>query len=139
MAEKQPATVVEGATTGDVEDELPHAAKSAEDRRAAAALSSLDARADEGARADVDREAVRRAMDRLAGAGAGRGGEEKTAEKRQEVRRVVRVEQEDVRLLVGFRVACGRGGCWWRCWLTVGIGWGAGAFEGEGDGAAEGA
>ena len=43
MAETQPPTIVEGATTGDVEDEIPQAAKSAEERKAAAALSSLDA------------------------------------------------------------------------------------------------
>jgi hypothetical protein len=126
MAEKQPSTVVEGATTADVEDELPHAATSAEDRRAAAALSSLDARADEGARADVDRDAVRRAMDRLAG--AGNAGEEKTVQAaRQEVRRVVKVDQEDVRLLVGFRAACGLLAA---MMLTVAVGGGAGAVEG---------
>lgn len=99
MAEKQPAAVVEGATTGDVEDEVPHAAKSAEERRAAAALSSLDTRADEGAVKDVDAAAVKRAMDRLAGGGektGGKGGGEKTGE----VRRVVRVDQEDVKLIV---------------------------------------
>ncbi|KAH7327471.1 hypothetical protein BKA65DRAFT_555024 [Rhexocercosporidium sp. MPI-PUGE-AT-0058] len=58
MAEAQPPTIVEGATTGDVDDEIPVAAKSAEDRKAAAALSSLDTpRDDETASKDVDQEA----------------------------------------------------------------------------------
>ena len=38
MAEPQPPNVVEGATTGDVEDEVQAKAKSAEDRKAAAAI-----------------------------------------------------------------------------------------------------
>ncbi len=71
MADQQPPAVVEGATTGDVEDEIPVAAKSAEDRKAAAALSSLDGREDESKPTkDVDQEAVRKAMDRLAGTAA---------------------------------------------------------------------
>lgn len=74
MAEAQPPTIVEGATTGDVEDEIP-VAKSAEDRKAQAALSSLDApREDESSNTkNVDQEAVRKAMDRLAGTGATNG------------------------------------------------------------------
>jgi hypothetical protein len=73
MAEAQPPTIVEGATTGDVEDEIP-VAKSAEDRKAQAALSSLDApREDESNTKNVDQDAVRKAMDRLAGKGTTNG------------------------------------------------------------------
>ncbi|KJZ77548.1 hypothetical protein HIM_03272 [Hirsutella minnesotensis 3608] len=73
MADKQPPTIVEGAGTGDVEDELPAAAtaKSAEDRKAASALASLDAGNDDAAAAaskNVDRRAVDEAMKRLGGA-----------------------------------------------------------------------
>ena len=77
MADKQPPTVVEGATTGDVEDELPSAAKSAEDRKAASALASLDAASssanDDGSSAkNVDHDAVSKAIKSLGG-GAGAG------------------------------------------------------------------
>lgn len=103
MAEKQPPTVVEGATTGDVEDEIP-VAKSAEDRKAAAALSSLDApREDESAGLkDVDQEAVRKAMDRLtmAGGGTTNGTAAKKEEEKKVVKKVVKVDQADVALLV---------------------------------------
>lgn len=101
MAEAQPPTIVEGATTGDVDDELPVAAKSAEDRKAAAALSSLDApREDDSASAkEVDKEAVRKAMDRLAGSGNTNGIVKKEEEKKV-VKKVVKVDQADVALLV---------------------------------------
>ncbi|CAG8973609.1 hypothetical protein HYALB_00009761 [Hymenoscyphus albidus] len=103
MAEKQPPTVVEGATTGDVEDEIP-VAKSAEDRKAAAALSSLDApREDDSAGLkDVDQEAVRKAMDRLtmAGGGATNGTATKKEEEKKVVKKVVKVDQADVALLI---------------------------------------
>jgi hypothetical protein len=104
MAERQPPTVVEGATTGDVDDEIPVAAKSAEDRKAAAALSSLDApRDDDGsATKDVDREAVRKAMDRLAGSGAANGAVAKKGEDKQAPKKVVKVDPVDVTLLVCF-------------------------------------
>ena len=100
MADPQPPTVVEGATTGDVDDEIPVAAKSAEDRKAAAALSSLDAPRDDESKPakDVDQEAVRKAMDRLAGTGAGnivKKGDEKKA-----VKKIVKVDPADVTLLV---------------------------------------
>ncbi|EFY86340.1 hypothetical protein MAC_07644 [Metarhizium acridum CQMa 102] len=71
MAEPQPRNVHEGATTGDVEDELQSTAKSAEDRKAASALASLDAAAaanDDAAGRDVDQEAVNKAMKSLGGA-----------------------------------------------------------------------
>jgi len=101
MAEAQPPTIVEGATTGDVEDEIPQAAKSADDRKAAAALSSLDAREDDtGASKNVDQEAVRKAMNRLAGTSETTGAKKKEEEKK-EVKKAVKVDQADVALLVG--------------------------------------
>jgi hypothetical protein len=104
MADNQPPSVVEGATTGDIDDEIPVAAKSAEDRKAAAALSSLDApRDDDGsATKDVDREAVRKAMDRLAGSGAGKGTVAKKgeADDKQSPKKIVKVDAADVTLLV---------------------------------------
>lgn len=102
MAEMQPPNVVEGATTGDVDDEIPVAAKSAEDRKAAAALSSLDApRDDDGSTTkDVDREAVRKAMDRLAGTGAANGAATKKTEDKQAPKKVIKVDAADVSLLV---------------------------------------
>ncbi|KAI1384331.1 uncharacterized protein F4822DRAFT_419426 [Hypoxylon trugodes] len=91
MAEPQPRTVHEGATTGDVEDEVQTTAKSAEDRKAAAAMASLDARGDDaGASGNaVDQEAVSKAMKSL-----GNGGVEK-----KEVKKV-KVDAADVTLLV---------------------------------------
>lgn len=101
MAEAQPPTIIEGAMTGDADDEIPATAKSAEDRKAAAALSSLDApREDESpATKDVDQEAVRKAMDRLAGAGATSGDAGKKEEKR-EAKKAVKIDQADVTLVV---------------------------------------
>ena len=60
MADTQPPNIVEGATTGDVEDELPHAKASAEDRKAASAMASLDddARRDDDSKQQVDHEAA---------------------------------------------------------------------------------
>jgi hypothetical protein len=102
MAEAQPATIVEGATTGDVEDEIPQAAKSAEERKAAAALSSLDAsREDDTASTkNVDQEAVKKAMDRLAGNTAAAGEVKKKEDAKKEVKKAVKVDQADVALLV---------------------------------------
>ncbi|KAK4042229.1 hypothetical protein C8A01DRAFT_14142 [Parachaetomium inaequale] len=90
MAEdRQPADIVEGATSGDVEDEVQPVAKSAEDRKAAAALSKLDARGDdEGAAREVDQEAVKNAMSALGG-----GGDKKDT-------KLVKVDAADVKLLV---------------------------------------
>ncbi len=93
MAEdRQAENVVEGATAGDGEDELAPTAKSAEDRKAAAALAKLDTpRDDDGAAAeDVDHEAVSKAMKNLAG---GKKPDEKDVKK-------VKVEAADVALLV---------------------------------------
>jgi hypothetical protein len=104
MAESQPPTIVEGATTGDVDDEIPVAAKSAEDRKAAAALSSLDAPREDDSTStkDVDQEAVRKAMDRLAGSGSTNGTASKKEEEKKVVKKAVKVDQADVALLVRF-------------------------------------
>ncbi|KAG9244673.1 hypothetical protein BJ878DRAFT_479956 [Calycina marina] len=100
MAELQPPTIVEGATTGDIDDDIPVAAKSAEARKEQAALSSLDApREDESSTAkDVDQDAVRMAMDRLAGQTNGTSAEKEDASK--SVKKVVKVDQADVTLLM---------------------------------------
>lgn len=100
MAEdKQPPGIVEGATAGDVEDEVDQAqdqAKSAEDRKAAAALSKLDARDgggddEDAAPSSVDREGLSKAMNMLsAPAGA----------KKDAGKKMVKVDAADVALLV---------------------------------------
>ncbi|KAI1342912.1 hypothetical protein F5Y15DRAFT_271650 [Xylariaceae sp. FL0016] len=92
MAEPQPRTVHEGATTGDVEDEVTQA-KSAEDRKAAAALASLDSTGDDGTSSGaVDQDAVNKAMKNL-GSGAAVAPEKKEVKK-------VKVDAADVTLLV---------------------------------------
>lgn len=93
MAEPQPPNVVEGATAGDVEDEVTDKAKSAEDRKAAAAMSRLDANDDESGSAQVDQDAVNKAMKSLGGSGAGAA---KTDAKK------VKIDAADVALLVSF-------------------------------------
>ncbi|TGO40985.1 hypothetical protein BHYA_0028g00260 [Botrytis hyacinthi] len=102
MSESQPPTLVEGATTGDVDDEIPQKAKSAEDRKAAAALSSLDAPREDDSTAtkEVDQEAVRKAMERLAGIGATNGKVAKKEDEKKVVKKIVKVEATDVNLLV---------------------------------------
>lgn len=108
MASPQPPTLTPGPTAaGDIETELPPA--SAEDRKAAAALSALDARGNDDASAkgaNVDVEAVRKAMDRLGGgagvgpaAGKEAGGKEE-GKKEGEVKKVVKVEAGDVKVVV---------------------------------------
>ncbi|KAH8646609.1 hypothetical protein BGZ60DRAFT_391775 [Tricladium varicosporioides] len=100
MAEAQPPTIIEGAASGDVEDEVP-VAKSAEDRKAAAALSSLDApREDEPSSVNIDAEAVRKAMDRLAGTGVTNGTVAKKDDEKKTIKKVVKVDQADVALLI---------------------------------------
>ncbi|CRK20618.1 hypothetical protein BN1708_012890 [Verticillium longisporum] len=90
MSEKQPPTIVEGATTGDVEDEIPaNQAKSAEDRKAASALASLEG-GDDAQGNDVDAEAAKKAIGSL-------GGDQK---KTGEPVKNVKVEAADVALLV---------------------------------------
>ncbi|KAM3083909.1 hypothetical protein ACMFMF_001271 [Clarireedia jacksonii] len=104
MAEAQPPTIVEGATTGDVDDEIPQAAKSAEDRKAAAALSSLDAPRDDDSTStkDVDQEAVRQAMNRLAGTSTANGAVAKKGDDKKVVKKIIKVDPADVTLLVGY-------------------------------------
>ncbi|KAI0976692.1 hypothetical protein F4678DRAFT_121449 [Xylaria arbuscula] len=90
MAEPQPRNVHEGATAGgDVEEEVTKA-KSAEDRKAAAALASLDSNGDGAEAAEVDVAAVNKAVKNL--------GTAATAEKK-EVKKV-KVDAADVALLV---------------------------------------
>jgi len=94
MADTQPPAVVEGATTGDVEDEVKSTAKSAEDRKAAAALSNLEASGkEEGATSGVDQEAAANAINALGGAAP-----EKPADKK-EIKKV-KIDSADVALLV---------------------------------------
>jgi len=101
MAEAQPPSIVEGATTGDIDEEVPVAAKSAEDRKAAAALSSLDSRVDESAGTkDVDQEAVRKAMERLGGSSSTNGTVAKQGDDKKVVKKSVKVDPADVTLLV---------------------------------------
>ncbi|KAI1772088.1 hypothetical protein F4818DRAFT_444714 [Hypoxylon cercidicola] len=91
MAEPQPPTIHEGSNTGDVEDEVQTTAKSAEDRKAAAAMASLDSRGDDAASMNAfDQEAVSKAMKSLGGAGA---------VEKKEVKKV-KVDPTDVALLV---------------------------------------
>lgn len=92
--EKQPPGVVEGATAGDVEDEvLDDKAKSAEDRKAAAALSKLDVRGDDDdddkAAGAVDKEGLSKAMNKLG-----------ATKKEEAVKTTVKVDKDDVLLLV---------------------------------------
>ncbi|KAF2658556.1 hypothetical protein K491DRAFT_592760 [Lophiostoma macrostomum CBS 122681] len=85
MAEPQPSSVHEGAAD-------PHAPSStAEDRKAAAALSALDAQDDAGdsSKKEVDAKALGEAMKNL----AGKDGE-------SEKKKVVKVDAGDVGLLV---------------------------------------
>lgn len=92
MAEPQPLDVVEGATTGGVEeDEITDKAKSAEDRKAAAAMSRLDADDDESSSAQFDQDAVNKAMKSLGGSGA--------AAAQTEVKKV-KIDAADVAILV---------------------------------------
>lgn len=105
MADKQPAKVVEGATTGDVDDDVPStaAAKSAEDRKAAAALSNLDATADDAAASrNIDQDAVNKAMknlDTAAGAHSAAGAAPASGAALP-VRKNVKIDAADVALLV---------------------------------------
>ena len=113
MAEEpQPPSVHPGA---DPEDEAPIAPKSAEDRKTAAALSSLDSRGAEdedaasgGAKSQLDQEALGKAMSRLevgatkSGDSSGKGREKKDKEEESVKKKAVKVDQADVALLVSF-------------------------------------
>jgi hypothetical protein len=84
MAEPQPENIQEGAS------DPPPPTGTAEDRKAAAALSSLDARGDDaGEKKEVDTKAVEQAMKNL---DVGKGAEEK--------KKAVKIEASDVALLV---------------------------------------
>jgi hypothetical protein len=100
MAEPQPSTVREGA---DIEDEAPVAPKSAEDRKAAAALSTLSAHDDESSapKPEVDTKALGDAMSRLDMTGKAKGDDEKKKKEEEGVvKKKVKVDQGDVALLV---------------------------------------
>lgn len=106
MAEPQPSSVHEGM---DREDPAP-LPTSAEDRKAAAAMSSLERRGadDDDAAAkpnkEIDQEALGKAISRLELAdksGTVAAGEQKTKEKEEvEKRAKIKVDQADVTLLV---------------------------------------
>ncbi|KAI6783159.1 uncharacterized protein J7T54_000661 [Emericellopsis cladophorae] len=100
MTEAQPPNVVEGATTGDFEDEQSQKPSSAEDRKAASALASLDAAAPndtDKAAQNIDQAAVNKAMGG-AGGGAGGGASHETAAAAP--KKSVKVDAADVSLLV---------------------------------------
>jgi hypothetical protein len=83
MAEPQPAEVQEGAAD-------PHAPTgTAEDRKAAAALSTLDVQEEPGAKKEIDPNALNKAMNGLDIKG-----------KKSEENKTVKVEAADVNLLV---------------------------------------
>lgn len=83
MAEPQPAEVHEGAAD-------PHAPTgTAEDRKAAAALSTLDTQDEAGAKKEVDTKALDKAMKGL-----------DVKDKKGEDKKTVKVEAADVKLLV---------------------------------------
>jgi hypothetical protein len=87
MAEPQPSNIKEGAS-----DAPAPTAGSAEDRKAAAALSTLDAQGDdEAGKKEVDSKAVEKAMKNLS-VKDGKGDAQK---------KTVKIEASDVNLLVG--------------------------------------
>lgn len=96
MAEPQP-------TKPEVDEEVAVEAKGAEDRKAAVALSALDASADDesSSKSNVDLDAMKKAMDRLAGTGAGAtNGAVKKKEEKAVVKKVVKVDAADVATVV---------------------------------------
>jgi hypothetical protein len=100
MAEPQPQTTSQVPLSNDVEEETPAVAKSAEDRKAAAALSSLDKKDEGGSTSkDVDQEAVKKAMERLAG-GGGIAAKSTESKEKSDVKKVVKVDAGDVALVV---------------------------------------
>lgn len=130
MAEPQPPNIHEGA---DFDDEAIPKPASKEDAKAAAALSSLDARGDDddktGKKSEADQKALGEAMSRLAilgdkskessGAGGSGAAESEAAKKADEEaaaaaalaekRRKVKVDAADVSLLVSVVGRCVRG------------------------------
>ena len=101
MGEPQPSAIRESADAEDIEH--PPAPASAEDRKAAAALSSLDAKDDDEftvQKLDVDQKALGDAMSRLQVAGKGKETGENKSRTEGEVKKKVKVDQADVALLV---------------------------------------
>ncbi|KAG6006337.1 hypothetical protein E4U21_007140 [Claviceps maximensis] len=92
MSEEQPMTAHEGAQ----DDEVHAGAKSAEDRKAASALASLDTAGNEEAanNKQVDREAVTKAMKSLG------GSKSASASKAAPSNKNIKVDDADVALLV---------------------------------------
>lgn len=89
MAEEQPKSVVEGATA----DELPAVKSSAEDRKAADALSKLDNNRgddDQAGTKDMDQDAVNKVT--------GVGG--KAAAPKKEAAKAIKISPSDVSLVV---------------------------------------
>jgi hypothetical protein len=84
-----------------IDDEIPVTAKSAEDRKAQAALSSLDTREDDApATKDVDQEAVRNALDRLTVSGTTNGIVTKKEDETKVKKTNYKLDPTDVALLV---------------------------------------
>ena len=107
MAEPQPPTIQPGAEGLDEPENPTAAPASAEDRKAAAALSTLDAHDDDSATSkpssNVDQKALGDAMSKLSVGGAGKAGAEKKgpeAGEEKEKKKVIKVDQADVTLLV---------------------------------------
>jgi len=97
MAEPQPSAVHEGAAD-------PHAPTStAEDRKAAAALSTLDTQDDAGEKKEIDTKALDKAMKGL-----------DVKDKKGEEKKVVKVEPADVNLLVREYIAATVAVAWVR-------------------------
>lgn len=110
MAEPQPSSL---PPNPDADDPPPAVPTNAEDRKAAAALSSLDAHdEDEGkpngkSPYNIDQEALGRAISRLEMSGGVKGAGGKDDEKakakgKEEARKKIKVDQADVGLLVSF-------------------------------------
>lgn len=108
MAEPQPSSL---PPNPDADDPPPAVPTNAEDRKAAAALSSLDAHdEDEGkpngkSPYNIDQEALGRAISRLEMSGGVKGAGGKDDEKakakgKEEARKKIKVDQADVGLLV---------------------------------------
>lgn len=89
MTDPQPLNIIEGA---DIDEDVSLTAKSAEDRKAAAAMAKLDSSEhDEGNSKEVDQEAMSKAMGVLAGA---------KAEAKKDAKKIVKVNPADVEFVV---------------------------------------
>jgi len=117
MAEPQPSNVVGGTTEGT--DPIP---ANAEDRKAAAAMSSLDTKTDEASapKKEVDMKALNAAMEKLGGMGGSGGAKGAAAEKKkeEEPKKVVKVDAGDVAVVVGLN----RDNCQENGVVVVGVG-----------------